>query len=389
MYEFPKIDFKKLQEDRREGVRQLMKAKNIDHILITMYDNIRYATDFQALLVMDCYDFFTALVDSSAEATLFLPFLDTDILSPHPDLPWIKRQIAGPSWTPNWVAENIWLKKVSEEIKREGAKRVGVELLTYQLFEALRTEFKNIEFIPVALELLKLRQIKTKEEIQLLEAASVVNSLAMAEARDRMFEGMTDFEVLAIIKNRMQKCGAEFITHGVAVTKGTPSKENWFAVGNRLWEGDKITLDIGCNGKGGYASDIARTFCVGEPPTAVTKGWKGLLKAYQAGQDIARPGANVSTITRTINEALKKQGLPKTPYGMGHGIGLRAGELPHIYSQDLMAKDAVLEKGMVICIEPSTVVEVKGSPTNLKVEDVFVVESNGLRRLSPCGYGLT
>jgi len=34
--------------------------------------------------------------------------------------------------------------------------------------------------------------------------------------------------------------------------------------------------------------------------------------------------------------------------------------------QDLMAKDAILEKGMVICSALSTVVDVNGLSTNLK-----------------------
>ncbi len=32
--------------------------------------------------------------------------------------------------------------------------------------------------------------------------------------------------------------------------------------------------------------------------------------------------------------------------------------------------------------------DVNGLPYYLKVEDVFVVEKNGLRQLSPCGYSL-
>lgn len=42
---------------------------------------------------------------------------------------------------------------------------------------------------------------------------------------------------------------------------------------------------------------------------------------------------------------------------------------------------------MVIALEPETGVRVGDGPVVLKVEDNFVVERGGLRRLSPPGYG--
>jgi Xaa-Pro aminopeptidase len=50
-----------------------------------------------------------------------------------------------------------------------------------------------------------------------------------------------------------------------------------------------------------------------------------------------------------------------------------------------MEYDDALEEGMIICIEPSTQVEVDGLVVGLKDENQFVVEANGLRKLTPCG----
>ena len=79
--------------------------------------------------------------------------------------------------------------------------------------------------------------------------------------------------------------------------------------------------------------------------------------------------------------ALRKHGLPETDYAMGHGIGLRLTEPPAI-SRSGDVEDQRLEEGMVICIEPSTWVEVDGVPVSLKEEDQYVVEANGLRPLT-------
>ena len=64
---------------------------------------------------------------------------------------------------------------------------------------------------------------------------------------------------------------------------------------------------------------------------------------------------------------------------MGHGVGLRACELPIIYRPDMMMVDAQLEEGMVICLEPETSVEVGGETVVVKVEDMYEVTAFGTK----------
>jgi Xaa-Pro aminopeptidase len=71
---------------------------------------------------------------------------------------------------------------------------------------------------------------------------------------------------------------------------------------------------------------------------------------------------------------------------VGHGVGLRACELPTIYRADRMGRDQILQEGMVISLEPETGVEVDGRLIILKVEDNYVVEAGGLRRLTDAPY---
>lgn len=160
----------------------------------------------------------------------------------------------------------------------------------------------------------------------------------------------------------------------------------WFAVGNELREGEAFFFDIGCYGAGGYASDMARVGFVGEPPAAIRAAYRRLLEAHRIGEETARPGVRASEIQAAVNGYLERQGLPITPYSVGHGIGLRACELPTIHRADRMDRDQMLAEGMVIALEPETAVEVDGRPVVLKVEDDYVVERDGLRRLTDAGY---
>jgi Xaa-Pro aminopeptidase len=364
----------------------MMKESGVDHVLITGHDNIRYAIDYRSMLIVEGFDWYAALMDQAGEATVFVPYVAEDVAKPQGDLPWVKKFVATPSWVPSMSQATIWITLLAREIRASGARRIGVELLTFQFVDALRQELPHIEFRSVAERLYEIRQVKEPEEIRLLEAASTVNALATSEALSRLSEGMTDYDVLAIVMERLQHYGVEYLTHSLCVTRDVQLSGNWFAKGRRLWEGDACFFDVGCYGVGGYASDMCRTGFIGEPDRRIRKAYEALLEAYQTGQEAARPGVRVSEIDRTINEALRKQGLPETPYSMGHGVGLRACELPIIYRPQMMVRDETLAEGMVISLEPETAVEWEGHPVVLKVEDNFLVERGGLRRLTLSGY---
>jgi Xaa-Pro aminopeptidase len=182
----------------------------------------------------------------------------------------------------------------------------------------------------------------------------------------------------------LQAAGVEFLSHSLCnLRRGSGT---WFAVGNELREGDSFFFDIGCYGPGGYASDMARTGFVGQPPANVLNVYRQLLAVHRAGEAFARPGVRASSVHETINARLRDQGLPHTPYSVGHGVGLRACELPTIYRADRMGRDQILQEGMVISLEPETGVEVDGRLIILKVEDNYVVEQGGLRRLTDAQY---
>jgi Xaa-Pro aminopeptidase len=386
VYEWPSIDWADLRRQRRDRVGQLMKAADLDVLLLTGHDNIRYAIDYRSMLIVEGFDWYAALVDRAGEATVFVPYVAEDVAKPQPDLPWVTKFVATPSWVPSMSQAAIWMQLLAREVRASGARRVGVELLTFQFVDALRRELPNVQFESIAEPLYEVRQVKEPDEIRLLEAASTVNALATSQAMASVREGMTDFDVLAVVMERLQHYGVEYLTHSLCVTRDAQLSGNWFAKGRRLWDGDACFFDVGCYGVGGYASDMCRTAFVGEPPRSVRTAYAGLLEAYRAGQEAARPGIRVSAIDQTINDALRKQGLPQTPYSMGHGVGLRACELPIIYRPRMMVKDEPLREGMVISLEPETTVQVDGHPVVLKLEDNFLVERAGLRRLTLSGY---
>lgn len=369
-------DLSVLRAWRTERVRELMRDHQLDHLILTGFDNIRYATDYRTQIISEGFDWFAAVIDADGTADIFAPWVDED--TKNSDLPVVQTVHPLPSWTPAVPHAPFWADSIAPCLQRP--RRIGYELIYPEILSALQERLPDAEFIPVATALFDLRQVKHPDELALLERASKINATAAVRGIAAARPGMTDFEVLAVILAELQRTGVEYLTHSLCNHRR--GSGTWFAAGTVLREGDPYFFDTGCYGVGGYASDIARTGFVGEPSPVVRTAYNMLLDAYQVGQEAARPGVRASEVHQKINDYLESHGYPRTPYAMGHGVGLRACELPTIHRADRMSRDQMLQEGSVISLEPETGVEVDGEFLLLKIEDNFVVESDGLRLLS-------
>lgn len=383
MYNWSHIDVDRLRSDRRAVVADLMKRHNLSHLLLTGFDHIRYATDYRTQIIAEAYDWFGAVVNRDGEAEIFAPWIDRTQHDPIAELPWIRALHPMPSWAPIVGHPITWANGIEASLR--GATKVGIELIDPGVLALLKERMPNTEFVSIGQELYDARIRKTSEEIRMLEDASIVNSLGAEAGMKAAVAGATDHDILAAVMGTLQRSGPEFLSHSLCNHRRGDG--GWFAEGTELKEGDPFFFDIGVYGKHGYASDIARTGFVGGEPSAEIKAvYDKLLIAHRVGEEAARPGALVSDVDAAVNGYLASEGLPTTPYAMGHGVGLRACELPTIYRSGLFDRDQRIVEGSVISLEPETGLYVDGEFMLLKVEDNYVVESDGVRRLSPARY---
>ncbi|ADB52262.1 M24 family metallopeptidase [Conexibacter woesei] len=384
MYRWPEVDFAALRDARMERVSELMREQAVDHLLLSSFDTIRQATDFRATLTYDSnYDYYAALVAADGETTLLACDVGEAIDEPMHGLPWITRRVPTPSWQSLWAHPATYARVLARELERVGARRLGVDVLPFEVAAALRAACPQVELVPVLRELLWARRIKLPDEVRLLEAGCEVLSLCASAAMGGFVEGMTDHEVVTLADETAHKHMVEWISHSVIVAQATPKEAAWLPTGRRIWGGEVFFVDYGVIGRGGYTADFCRTAFAGEPDPVVADAHRKLLDAKAAGEAFARPGVKGSEVARVVNDALRGHGLPPTAYAMGHGIGLRMVEIPSLYREELMDHDDVLEEGMAICIEPSTSVELpSGEVVGLKEEDQYIVTATGLRTLT-------
>jgi Xaa-Pro aminopeptidase len=143
-----------------------------------------------------------------------------------------------------------------------------------------------------------------------------------------------------------------------------------------LGPGDVLRLDI-IGTAAQYYSDIARTAVVGEPTAEQQAVYDLLLDVHHRTLDALRPGACTSEIYRIYRAAMEAAGLP--PYHfVGHGLGITLHEEPFV--NDLTS--VPLEQGMVLCIEPLTLLDGR---FGMQVEDEVVITADGYEPLSEAG----
>jgi Xaa-Pro aminopeptidase len=377
-YRWPEIDMAELHAYRSARVAEIMRETDLAALVLVGPDNIRYATDFRAHLTNES-EWFTAVVRRDGDADVFVPYIDEVISQPFAEAPWIRSMRPLASWAPVTANPATWTRDVAA-LLADVRGRIGVDGVDLGLLERLRGAHGEADFVSVSAALQRVRREKHPLEVTLLRAASRVNAGAMQAALAAAEVGGTDHDVLAAAMHFQQSAGAEFVTHSVCNLRN--GSGDWFAAGRRFAEGDPFFFDIGMYGVGGYGSDAARTGFVGEPTRAVREAYEALVEAHGIAQSIIRPGVKASAVLAAVNEHLEGRGLRGTPYGVGHGVGLRICELPTVFTTAYQDEDVTFIEGEVIALEPETTVIDRGRETVLKIEDNFVVTATGLEQLT-------
>lgn len=133
----------------------------------------------------------------------------------------------------------------------------------------------------------------------------------------------------------------------------------------------------------GYYADITRTFVKGKAPELVKKMHSAVRAGQSLGVRMVRHGAKTKDIHTAIVKLFEDRGFTSGEgegrmqgffHSTGHGLGLDIHEPPHIG-----ANSSVLEKGMVVTIEPGLYYYPHGG---VRIEDTVLVTRSGVENLT-------
>ncbi len=118
-----------------------------------------------------------------------------------------------------------------------------------------------------------------------------------------------------------------------------------------LCNGDVVSIDCGVV-VGGFYSDAAVSYAVGEPAEATKKLLRVTEASLYAAIEQARPGNRLGDVSAAVQRMCEAEGYGVVREFVGHGIGKSMHEDPQVPNIGNPGKGPRLKTGMVLAIEP-------------------------------------
>ncbi len=382
-HDFPKDEY----ERRYARVREEMRRRRIDAILATSEPNYRYLGGHYTQLWPNLTRPRCLLLPLEGEPLVIVGSIEVGRVKWQTWLTDIRYFSGGPK---DFGFGEHTTDLVAEAVRERGlAKgRIGTELgmqmrmgLSINDYEALKRKLGPAELVDAAELLWQVRMVKSPLELVYMRRACDILSAAYRDLVKDVVEGMTESELYRRMTIHLMGHGAERQTYiPVNFHEGNrvPPHEHLYSCDvteRRLKRGHVIDLDGGCTYRG-YWSDWNRTFAFGPPPERAKRAYRLMQDTMEAALPAIRPGVPVAEVARACTASLKRAGFGEHGIGRaGHGNGLTMPEPPSILDTD----PTVLAPGMVLCVEPSFVVEGYGPIVG---EEQVVVTETGYELLS-------
>ncbi len=342
--------------NRIKKLQQRMKADNINTLLVTKRENVRYLTGFSG----------------SAGSVLVAagrPCLITDFrykLQAHRET----------------ESASILIQKTGfPAALGEAARREEVDTLWFDesslTIEALRKLRKQGLKLKGHRDLVgELRQRKDKSEMASIRKAIRRAEESFRELKRHVRPGAPERVLALTLELLMKEKGARKTAFDTIVASGPNGAMPHASVTDRrIKKGDLVTFDFGAEADG-YFCDITRTLCVGRPTARQREIHSLVLKAQAAAIRGVRPGVSCKSVDDAARDTIKGAGHgPHFGHGTGHGIGLMVHESPSVSP---LSRDRV-EQDMVFTVEPGVYIPGWGG---VRIEDMVAVTENGARFLT-------
>lgn len=260
--------------------------------------------------------------------------------------------------------------------------RIGIELgyLPAADFAQLQSAMPRATFVACDAILARLRQIKTSQEVALLQRLSRIADQAITDAIAAVAPGDTEMDIAAHLTRKIYELGAQQFKLMIVATGERSQLPNVGPTDRRLVRGDVCRIEI-FSIIDGYHAGVCRTAVVQEAPPHAEDVWRVLTECKHLLLDRIKPGASCRAIYDAFIAKLTAKSLPPISF-VGHGIGLFLHEDPYLGRTPIIGstEDAALEAGMVLGFEP--LCYRTGHGFGMQNKDMVAVTDSGCELLS-------
>lgn len=250
------------------------------------------------------------------------------------------------------------------------------ETISYSKYIQLKEKNKNIEFINLSNQLMKLRNIKDIEEIKLIKEANNIAEKSFLELLPEVKAGKTEKELAALFDYIMSKNGSDGVSFDTILLTGEHTSMPHGVPDDRvIKDGDFVLFDFGAT-KNGYHSDMTRTVAVGYATDEMEEMYNLVLKAQIAGIKALNDGVKCADVYQAAYDVLETKEVGKYfRHSLGHGVGL---DIHEGYNASPKSKN-IFEVGNVTSIEPGIYIPDK---FGIRIEDLLYISPRGRENLS-------
>ncbi|MFP4457968.1 MAG: M24 family metallopeptidase [Candidatus Zixiibacteriota bacterium] len=341
---------------RIDKIRERLEKEKLDAIIISHLKNIRYLSNYTGSNAI--------IVITDEKAYFYTDFrYKTQVEYQVPDE--FEKIVA----TRNLIDE-------LKDLKISGKVGFEADHITVSKYEKLKENLEDIELIPIKKWVEELRGIKDNDEIENIQKAVKITEKALEEMKKFIKPGITEREYETELQYIAKKLGADGESFSAIVASGDNSAKPHAGVGDREFLfGDLITVDCG-HYYNGYASDLTRTFVIGEPDNTQKEIYETVLKAQLESIAAAKEGKSGKEIDGIARKIIEDAGYGEYfGHALGHSVGL------DVHDGLVMSQktDTVLKDGMVMTFEPGIYIPEFGG---VRIEDDVVIRKDGAENLT-------
>ncbi|MGR7921556.1 M24 family metallopeptidase [Zobellella denitrificans] len=369
---------------RQQKLRQYLAANDVDAVLFTSYHNINYFSDFVycrfgrdygLAVTQEIHTTITANIDGGQ--------------------PYRRNALGDNLVYTDWQKDNFF-RAVQQLIG--GARRVGVEFdhLSLQNLDKLKAALPEAEFVDIGVPTMKMRMIKSAEEIALIKQGARVADVGGAAIRDAIAVGVPEYEVALAGTQAMVREIARTFPHGELMDTWV-----WFQSGintdgahnpvtsRKIEAGDILSLNT-FPMIGGYYTALERTLFSEYASDRHLELWEINCKVHRRGLELIKAGNRCCDIAAELNEIFAQHDvLQYRTFGYGHSFGT----LSHYYGREAGLElrediDTVLQPGMVVSMEPMIMLP-EGLPGagGYREHDILVISESGVENITRFPFG--
>ncbi|MSQ46938.1 MAG: aminopeptidase P family protein [Deltaproteobacteria bacterium] len=354
----------------------LMQEQHLDALVAVASPNVYYLSDYDAAEPKDVPWTAAAILprDADTEPALLLPDLelslfaerpswmpaqayhfsfdnesiavfDTSVDEPLDDLDTKINVLLSDAVTANGSAGSV--RAVARALRRMGLANARIGFDDIRFGQLVQETLKNLQPVDATDLLVRIRLVKSAEELTLMRRAATINQGAIEAALATMKIGVSWPEVPRAWRQHLlsHKARPFSMLGGAGAKAAGPLRTS---VPYPLAPGIPIAFDAMLTYRG-YFGDLQRTCVIGDPSPKLKRYWSAVQAGALATYEKIAPRVSTATLRALAVDIIRQAGHGQFRVAIVHSLGLEHIEIPGAWGGRLHS--FTLEPGMIINID--------------------------------------